>query len=94
MATRVDREPPRPTDDDPRRAADELLGPAAGVCDSDRRVRAGEALSRAASSALQGLTLLVMYSVGVVVAIVVALGAQADDPTRRDAAVCHGAAEL
>ena len=40
-----DRESPRPAGDDPGRAADELLGPAAGVHAADRRVSvAGERL--------------------------------------------------
>ena len=71
MATRDDRKPPRPAGDDSHRAADELLGPAARVRDSHRRVRAGRAIP-GRPRGLQGLTLLAMYAVGVVVAIGVA----------------------
>jgi ferrous iron transport protein B len=40
------RKPPRPVDDDPRGAADELQRPATGVCDPDWRVHPGDELVR------------------------------------------------
>ncbi len=46
MATRRDRKRPRPLDDDPRRAAADLLGAAAGLCPVDRRVHPVAGLSR------------------------------------------------
>ena len=68
-----DREPPRPADDDSGGAADELLGPVAGLRAVDRGVHSAAEISGAALLRLQGLTLFAMYLVGIVTAVVVAL---------------------
>ena len=63
------REPPRPPGDDPGRAADELLGPAAGVHPADRRVPAG----RGIGWWVPGLAMFGLYTLGLVLAPLVAL---------------------
>ena len=59
-----DRKPPRPADDDPRRAADELHCPAAGLYAADRRVHPDRSYRPGGLLGLQGLTLFAMYLVG------------------------------
>ena len=54
MATRVIENRRDRFDHDPRRAADELLGPAAGLRDPDRRVHSRATATWAASSACRG----------------------------------------
>ena len=89
-----DRKSPRPAGDDPHRAADELLGPAAGVRDSDRRVRAGSAITWAAWSGCKGLTLLGDVFGRRDRGDRRGLAAEEDAAPRRDAAVRDGAAQL
>ena len=55
-----DREPPRPAGDDPRRPADELLGPAAGVHAADRGVPAKTVIPRGC----RGWCCSAMYMIG------------------------------
>ena len=64
MATRTIAEPARPPRDDHDRAADDLLGAAAGLCAADRRLHPGA--QRSAPFNLQGLVLFALYVAGIV----------------------------
>ncbi len=77
MATRVIENERDRLDDDPDRAAADLLGPAAGLRPVDRRLHSGARLltggGSLGSSDLQGLTLAGLYLLGIVAAVVFAM---------------------
>ena len=88
-----DRERARPADDDPRGAAADLLGPAADLCPADRGFHPRAKLLGGLLN-LQGLTLAGAVSAGDRGRRGRCPGAEADDPSRPDAAVRDGAAQL
>ena len=88
------RKSPRSADDDPRRTADELQRPAAGLHGADRARSFPSRLPWADSCSCRALTLLSHVSAGHGHRGRRGAGAQADAAARADAAVRDGAAEL
>ena len=88
------RERARPLDDDPRRAALDLLGPAAGLRPVDRRLRAGDHLFRRMDRGARADARGSFRAGSIVASVGVALVLSQQLLPRQHRAVRHGNAEL